>query len=68
MCDATHNKSFGSGLAPINEVRKRIYYILDYIFVFFCPYLSDLRIESSAGWEIWHDKDIFQDMEMFQNT
>ena len=36
MWDATHNKSFGSVLKAINEVRKRIYYVLDNIFVFFC--------------------------------
>ena len=42
MIDATDNKSFGLGLTAINEVRKRIDYILDDIFVFF--YQSDLSI------------------------
>ena len=44
MSDATDNKSFGLGLTDINEVRKHIDYILDYVFVFFCQ--SDLRIEA----------------------
>ena len=35
MRDAAYNKSFGSGLIPINEVPKRIDYILDDVFVFF---------------------------------
>ena len=35
MSDATNNRSFGSGLTAINEVHKRIDYILDEIFVFF---------------------------------
>ena len=33
--DATNNKSFGSELTAINEVRKRIDYTLNDIFVFF---------------------------------
>ena len=35
MCDATHNKSFGMGLTIINEVNKRVDYIIDHIFVIF---------------------------------
>ena len=34
MCDATHNKSSGSVLTAINAVCKRIYYILDNIYLF----------------------------------
>ena len=34
MGDATNNKSFGSVLTAINEVRKRKDFILDDIFVF----------------------------------
>ena len=33
MCDATDNKSFGSGLTTINEVYKRIVYITYEIFL-----------------------------------
>ena len=44
MSDATNNKSFGLVSTDINEVRKRIDYILDDKFVFF--YQSDLRIEA----------------------
>ena len=50
MSDATDNKSFGSGLTKMSEVRKRIYYILDDIFIFF--YWSDLRIEALTGYKI----------------
>ena len=46
----THNKSFGSRLKTINELRKHIYYILDNIFVFF--YQSKLRIEPLTGYKI----------------
>ena len=35
MSDATNNKSFGFGLKSINEMLKRIYFILDNIFIFF---------------------------------
>ena len=48
MWYATHNKSFGSGLAAINEVRSRTYYKVDDKFVFFLQ--SDLRIESLTGY------------------
>ena len=46
MCDATYNNSFGLGLTDINEVHRRIDYILNYIFVFFCRFLSDLCVEA----------------------
>ena len=39
MSAATDNKSFGSGLTSINEVRKRIDYIADDIFIFFYWYM-----------------------------
>ena len=48
MSNATNNKAFGLGLTSINEVRKRIYYIVDERFVFF--YRSDLRIEDMTGY------------------
>ena len=35
MLDVNHNNSFGLRLNSINEVRKRIDYILDEISVFF---------------------------------
>ena len=35
MSNVTNNKSFGLGLTAINEVHKRIYCMLDGIFVFF---------------------------------
>ena len=35
MWDATHNKSFGFVLTAIHEVRKRIDYINDNIFISF---------------------------------
>ena len=35
MSDATDNKSFGSGLTAINEVRKRIVYMTYEIILFF---------------------------------
>ena len=47
----THNKSFGSELTAINELHRRIYYILDEIFILFYQCLSDLRIEALAGYE-----------------
>ena len=49
MSDATYNKSFDSILTAINEVRKRIDYTLDNIFVFF--YRSDLGIEAFTGYK-----------------
>ena len=42
MSDATNNKSFGLGLAAINEVQKRIYYVIDNIFVFFYRWLYNM--------------------------
>ena len=48
MSDVTGNKSFGLVLTAINELRKRIYYILDDIYFFF--YQSDLRIEALTGY------------------
>ena len=50
MSDAANNKSFGSGLTAINEVRKRIYYMLDDIFVLLCQ--SGLCIEALTGHKI----------------
>ena len=47
MSDATSNNSFGLGLTAINEVQKRIDYILDNIFDLF--YQSYLRIEYLTG-------------------
>ena len=35
MLDVTHIKSFGLGIPAINEVRNRIYYILDDIYFYF---------------------------------
>ena len=49
MNNETNNKSFGSGLKGINEVRKRIDYIVADIFVFFQR--PDLRIEALTGYE-----------------
>ena len=49
MNNVTNNKSFGSGLTGINEVRKRIDYILDNIFFFL--QISYLRIEDFKGYE-----------------
>ena len=49
MWDAAQNKSIGLELRAINEVRKRIYYILDDIFLIL--YQSDLRIDALAGHE-----------------
>ena len=49
MIDTTHNKSFDSGLTPINEVRKRIDYIHNDIFVFFCR--QNGRIEALTGYK-----------------
>ena len=34
MCDAIHNKSFGSGLTAMKEVHRRICFILDDIFLY----------------------------------
>ena len=42
MSDATNNKSFGLVLRASNEVCKRIYYIIDDIFVFFYQWLYDI--------------------------
>ena len=39
--NATDNKSFGSVLTAINEVRKHIYYKVANIFVFFYQWLYD---------------------------
>ena len=41
---ATQNKSFGLGLTAINEVRKRIYFILDDIYIFFYWWLYDVLV------------------------
>ena len=42
MWDATHNKYFGLGLlTDINELHKRIYYIVGNIFVLFYQWLYD---------------------------
>ena len=49
MSDVTNNKSFGSRLTAINEVCKRIDYILDHVFIFF--YQSELRTEALTGYE-----------------
>ena len=51
MLDAIHNKSSGSGLTAINELHRRIDYILDNIFVFFYQFLSDLCIEALTGYK-----------------
>ena len=50
MWDANHNKSFGLGLTAINEVCKRIYDVLDDVFVFL-KIFSDLRIEYLTGYK-----------------
>ena len=63
MSDAAHNKSFGQGLTAINEVRKRIYNILDDIFVFFCR--SDLRIEAQTGYKNMICQGCFPGYEIF---
>ena len=60
MWDATHNKSFGLGLTAINEVPKRIDYILDEMYFYSTDKTCVLNIWQ--GTKIWHDKDIFQDM------
>ena len=48
MINATNNKSFGSVLTAIKEVRTRIDYILDEIYIFF--YQPVLRIEDLTGY------------------
>ena len=65
MGDATNNKSFGSVLTAINEVRKRKDFILDDIFVF--PTDKTCVLKLWQGTKIWHVKYIFQDMENFQD-
>ena len=42
MSDATNNKSFGLGLTDINEVRKRIDYIVEDIYFFIYRWLYDI--------------------------
>ena len=42
MSDANHNKSFGLGLTDINEVSKRIVYIIYDIIVFFYRWLYNI--------------------------
>ena len=42
MSNATDNKSFGLELTDINEVQKRIDYILDDIYIFFYRWLYDI--------------------------
>ena len=59
MCYVNHHKLLVSGLTAVNEVRKRIVYILDEIIVFFYRRLGDnnsirktlfqLGAESGAG-------------------
>ena len=51
MYDATHKNPFCLGFTDNNEVCKRIGYILDDVFVFFCRCLSDLRIEALKRYE-----------------
>ena len=43
ICDATHHKSFSSGLTAFNEVRERIVYILDHIIIFLYQLLYDIQ-------------------------
>ena len=61
MSDATHNKSFDSGLTPINEVRKRIDYIPNDIYIFYSDKTGVLKLWQ--GTKILHTKEIFHDME-----
>ena len=49
--DAAQNSSFGSGLTANNEVHRRIYYIIDDIFVFLYHCLSELCIEALIGYK-----------------
>ena len=42
MSNGTDNKSFGSGLIAVNEVRKRMFYITYDIIVFFYLWLYDI--------------------------
>ena len=50
MSNATDNNLFGSILTANNEVRKRIDYIVDDIYIYFFRKL-DLRIEALKGYE-----------------
>ena len=64
MINATDKKSFGLVLTAINEVRKRIYYILDNKFVFF--YQPDFHIGALIGYKnITCQGFFFKDMENF---
>ena len=44
MCDATHDKLFGSGQTAVNEVCRYLVYILDdiyiYIYIFVTMYIQ----------------------------
>ena len=60
----THNVSFGSVLTDINEVLKRIEYIIDGFFVF--PNDKTCVLKLLKDKKICHDNDIFQNMDIFQ--
>ena len=49
MYDATNNTPYGSGLTYVNEVRKRIVYILDNVIVIFYSWLSDAATKFQSG-------------------
>ena len=44
MCDATNNNSFGLVLTVINEVHKRIDYIIEDIYIFLLPMVVQCSI------------------------
>ena len=45
MCDATHNKLFGSVWTDINEVRKRVFYMTYDIIILFYQCLYDIMFD-----------------------
>ena len=54
ICNATHNNSFGSVLTAIHEVNRRLYYIMDDIFVYFYQCLPDPFINTFILWAYIH--------------
>ena len=45
MSDATDNKSFGSALTSMNEIRKRIYCIVGDVFILFYNWLYNITYD-----------------------
>ena len=67
MCDATHKKSFGLGLTAINEVHRRIYYILDNILFSSTDVYQTCVLKFEQGTKILHNKENVHDMKIFQD-